>query len=198
MPKIYAYIRISKDSSDAENQRFELLQRYGDDDGIEFIEETVSGNTDASDRQLGALIESLEPGDTLAVADVSRLGRRSLDVMETCAKVMKRKARLVAVKSNLELKDDIGSEVMFFALSIAARIEREMISERTKAALSRKKSEGKKLGRPKGSTSTNPTLEAHAADIATMRRNGISAAAIARTHGVARDTVRKFLKEKGL
>lgn len=198
MPKIYAYIRISKDSSDAENQRFELLQRYGDDDSVEFIEETVSGNTDASDRQLGALIERLQPGDTLAVADVSRLGRRSLDVMETCAKVMKRKARLVAVKSNLELKDDIGSEVMFFALSIAARIEREMISERTKAALARKKSEGMKLGRPVGKTSTNATLEAHAADIATMRRNGISAAAIARTHGVARDTVRKFLKEKGL
>ncbi len=198
MPKIYAYIRISKDTSDAENQRFELLQRYGDDDSIEFIEETVSGNTDASDRQLGALIERLQPGDTLAVADVSRLGRRSLDVMETCAKVMKRKARLVAVKSNLELKDDIGSEVMFFALSLGARIEREMISERTKASLARKKSEGMKLGRPVGKTSTNPTLEAHAADIATMRRNGISAAAIARTHGVARDTVRKFLKEKGL
>jgi putative DNA-invertase from lambdoid prophage Rac len=195
MPKTYAYIRISKDTSDAENQRHEIRQKFQVD---EFIEETISGNTDASDRQLGNLITLLEPGDTLAVADVSRLGRRSLDVMETGAKIVKRKARLVAVKSNLELKDDIGSEVMFFALSIAARIEREMISERTKAALSRKKSEGKKLGRPAGVKSTNATLESHLADIRRMREAKVSAAAIARTHGVARDTVRKFLKEKGL
>ncbi len=202
MPKTYAYIRISKDSSDAANQRHEVfsyLANFTDKAGPdEWVEETVSGKTAADDRALGALIEKLQPGDTLAVADVSRLGRRTLDVMETCSRIMRKKAKLICVKNSLELKDDIGSEVLFFALSLAARIEREMISARTKAALARLKSEGKKLGRPAGVTSTNATLAAHAADIATMRRNGVSAAAIARTFGVARDTVRKFLKEKGI
>lgn len=200
MPKIYGYIRISKDTSDAENQRHEITTALPLAKGtqIHWVEETISGNTDANDRELGKLIDQLQPGDTIAVADVSRLGRRSLDVMETGARIVKRKARLLAVKSNLELKDDIGSEVMFFALSLAARIEREMISQRTKAALTRKKSEGMKLGRPVGKTSINPKLEAHATDIATMRKNRVSAAAIARTFGVARDTVRKFLREKGL
>ena len=191
MPKIYAYIRISKDTSDTENQRHEIAAKFPDI--TEWITETVSGNTDASDRRLGDLIEKLQPGDTLAAADVSRLGRRSLDVMETCARVMKKKARLVAVKSNLELKDDIGSEVMFFALSLGARIEREMISARTKAALARKKSEGVKLGRPAGVKSTNTILAAHETDIRKMLDNGVSKAAIARTFNVARDTVRKFV-----
>ncbi|HFA48079.1 MAG TPA: hypothetical protein ENJ95_03565 [Bacteroidetes bacterium] len=194
MPKIYAYIRISKDTSDADNQRHEIAQKFPDVD--EWIEETVSGNTDASERRLGDLIERLQPGDTLAAADVSRLGRRSLDVMETCARVMKKKARLVAVKSDLELKDDIGSEVMFFALSLGARIEREMISARTKAALARRKAEGVKLGRPKGATSTNAKLAAHKDDIAKMLHNKVSKAAIARTFAVSRDTVRKFIKQE--
>jgi DNA invertase Pin-like site-specific DNA recombinase len=197
--KTYAYIRISKDTSDAANQRHEIAAARIQGGGVdEWVEETATGNSAASDRALGALIEKLQPGDTLAVADVSRLGRRTLDVMETCSRIMRKKARLVCVKNSLELKDDIGSEVLFFALSLAARIEREMISARTKAALARKKAEGMQLGRPKGSTSINPQLQAHAADIATMRRNGVSAAAIARTHGVARDTVRKFLREKGI
>ena len=193
MPKIFAYIRISKDTSDAENQRHEIAQKFPRIDQV--VEETVSGNTDASDRQLGALIDRLAPGDTIAVADVSRLGRRSLDVMETCARVMKKKARLVAVKSDLELKDDIGSEVMFFALSLGARIEREMISARTKAALARRKAEGVKLGRPKGSTSINAKLRPHTDDIRQMLGNKVSKAAIARTFGVSRDTLRKFVRD---
>jgi hypothetical protein len=91
MPKIYGYIRISKDTSDAENQLFELNRANIHLD--EVVRETVSGNTDASDRELGRLIERLQPGDTIAVADVSRLGRRSLDVMETGARIVKKKAR---------------------------------------------------------------------------------------------------------
>lgn len=197
MSKIYAYIRVSKDTSDAENQRHEVTQ-YFQPAVDAWIEETAAGNSNADDRELGKLIERLQPGDTLAVADVSRLGRRSLDVMETCARIIKKKARLISVKNNLELKDDIGSEVIFFALSLAARIEREMISARTKAALARKKAEGKRLGRPTGSTSTNATLLANEADIKKMLAAKVSKSAIGRAYGVSRETVSKFLQQKGL
>lgn len=198
-PKIYAYIRISKDSSDAENQRHEILAYYNNNKvSPEWVEELVTGNSNADDRKLGELIERLQAGDTLVVADVSRLGRRSLDVMETGARVVKKKARLIACKSNLELKDDIGSEVMFFALSLAARIEREMISERTKAALNRKRSEGMVLGRPKGSTSLNKTLLENEADVRRLVAAGVSVSAIGRAYKLNRRTVTVFLKAKGL
>ncbi len=196
-PKIYAYIRISKDTSDAENQRHEILTYYNNKVSPEWVEEVVTGNSNADDRKLGELIERLQAGDTLVVADVSRLGRRSLDVMETGARVVKKKARLIACKSNLELKDDIGSEVMFFALSLAARIEREMISERTKAALNRKRSEGMVLGRPKGSTNINKTLLENEADVRRLVAAGVSVSAIGRAYKLNRRTVTVFLKAKG-
>jgi DNA invertase Pin-like site-specific DNA recombinase len=196
--KIYAYIRISKDTSDAENQRHEILSYYNNKVSPDWVEELVTGNSNADDRKLGELIERLQAGDTLVVADVSRLGRRSLDVMETGARVVKKKARLIACKSNLELKDDIGSEVMFFALSLAARIEREMISERTKAALNRKRSEGMVLGRPKGSTSLNKTLLENEADVRRLVAAGVSVSAIGRAYKLNRRTVTVFLKAKGL
>ncbi len=197
-PKIYAYIRISKDTSDAENQRHEILTFYNNKVSPEWVEELVTGNSNADDRKLGELIERLQAGDTLVVADVSRLGRRSLDVMETGARVVKKKARLIACKSKLELKDDIGSEVMFFALSLAARIEREMISERTKAALNRKRSEGMVLGRPKGSTNINKTLLENEADVRRLVAAGVSVSAIGRAYKLNRRTVTVFLKAKGL
>jgi DNA invertase Pin-like site-specific DNA recombinase len=197
-PKIYAYIRISKDSSDAENQRHEILSHYNNMVSPDWVEELVTGNSNADDRKLGELIERLQMGDTLIVADVSRLGRRSLDVMETGARIVKKKARLIACKSNLELKDDIGSEVMFFALSLAARIEREMISERTKVALNRKRSEGMVLGRPKGSTSLNKTLLENEADVRRLVAAGVSVSAIGRAYKLNRRTVTVFLRAKRL
>jgi DNA invertase Pin-like site-specific DNA recombinase len=59
------------------------------------------------------------------------------------------------------LKDDISSQVLAFAFSLSAQIERQLISQRTKEALARVRSEGKILGRPPGRTSTNKKLAEH-------------------------------------
>ena len=71
--KIYAYIRISKDTSDAENQRHEILSYHNNKVSPDWVEELVTGNSNADDRKLGELIERLQAGDTLVVADVRRL-----------------------------------------------------------------------------------------------------------------------------
>ena len=194
----YAYIRMSKDTSDAENQRFQIRQYLDGAEPDEWVIETITGTTSQDDRELGALIGRLQPGDELYVADVSRLGRTTLDVMESGSRIMKKKTRLVFIEPYLDLQDDIASELRFFALGLGARIQRDFISASTRRALARKRAEGVTLGRPKGSTSTNPTLEANLADIRRMREAKVSVSAIARAYGVARGTATKFLQEKGL
>ncbi len=82
--------------------------------------------------------------------------------------------------------------------SLSAEIERSMISSRTKEALARKKSEGKRLGRPAGSYATTTKLTGKEEIIRELLTKKISHSAIARILGVNRGTLTSFVKRHGL
>jgi DNA invertase Pin-like site-specific DNA recombinase len=107
---------------------------------------------------------------------------------------MKHGVKVYTVKDGYELGDNIQSKVLAFAFGLAAEIERDMISQRTKEALARKKAEGIILGRPKGSKAKKNKLTNHKQQIITMLKRGISQNAIARILGVHRHTVNDFVK----
>ena len=87
------------------------------------------------------------------MTEVSRLGRSILEVMSILHTLMEKDVKVFTTKERYELGNNISSKVLVFAFSLSAEIERSMISSRTKEALARKKSEGKRLGRPKGKLS---------------------------------------------
>ena len=80
---IYAYIRVSTDKQTVENQRFEIekFARIRELNIDKWISETVSGTKSAKKRKLGSLIKKLKKGDTLIASEISRLGRRLMEVM---------------------------------------------------------------------------------------------------------------------
>ena len=196
MTKTYAYIRVSTDKQDLENQKFTILQyantkKLGN---VEFIEEAVSGSISWKNRKLKDLIENLQTGDNLIVAELSRLGRSMLEIMELLSILLRKGVNVYVVKGNYELKDDIQSKVLTFAFSLASEIERELISQRTKEALAKRKAEGKKLGRPKGSYSSK--LDEKKEYIEELLNKGISIASIAKILGVHYHTVRNYIKRR--
>ena len=147
-------------------------------------------------RKLKDLIEQLQKGDNLIVAELSRLGRSMLEIMELLNLLLQKGVNIYVVKGNYELKDDIQSKVLAFAFSLAAEIERELISQRTKEALAKRKAEGKKLGRPKGSYSSK--LDDKREYIKELLDKGVSIASIAKILGVHYHTVRNYVKRRGL
>ncbi|PAF45016.1 master DNA invertase Mpi family serine-type recombinase [Helicobacter sp. 11S02596-1] len=197
----YCYVRVSTDKQTAENQKFEITN-YAKARGFTIdhtTEETISGKIATSNRKLGSLIKTLKKGDTLIVTELSRLGRSLLDVMEFLNFCMKRDITIISIKENYTLGDNINSKVLAFAFSLAAEIERNLISARTKEALARKKAEGVILGRPVGRKSRiecHPCY--HARDkILQWDAQGMSHAKISRKLGVHRDTLRRWLKISG-
>ena len=149
---IYGYIRVSSDKQTVENQRFEInnfcKKQKLTIDG--WIEETISGTKSYNKRELGKLLKSVQKGDLIICAELSRLGRNLFMIMEILNICMTKECRVWTIKDNYRLGDDIQSKVLAFAFGLSAEIERNLISQRTKEALARKKAEGIVLGRPKG------------------------------------------------
>lgn len=198
---IYGYIRVSSDKQTVENQRFEInnfcVRNALNIDG--WIEETVSGTEAYRKRRLGNLLKSVRKGDMIICAELSRLGRNLFMIMEILNICMTKECKVWTVKDNYRLGEDIQSKVLAFAFGLSAEIERNLISQRTKEALARKKAEGVRLGRPRGSRTSPQKLKLHGKRrlIERMLAEGMSQRAIAKRCKVDRGTLSRFLKSDG-
>ena len=157
---IYGYIRVSTDKQTLENQRYDINQFCDRNVFVidKWIEETISGAKDLNDRKLGKLLKKMKKDDVLICSEISRLGRNLLMIMGILNECMNRDIQVWTIKDNYRLGSDINFKVLTFALGLSAEIERNLISQRTKEALARKKAEGVILGRPKGRKSTKTKL----------------------------------------
>jgi len=197
---IYGYIRVSTDKQTTENQRYEIL-KYAHEKQLSvdrWIEETVSSTKRLSDRKLGALIGRMREDDILIVTELSRLGRSILEVMSILHTLMEKDVKVFTTKERYELGNNISSKVLAFAFSLSAEIERSMISSRTKEALARKKSEGKRLGRPKGKLSSVTKLTGKDDLIREYLAKNIPQSIMARLLGVSRLTIRHYIRTRKL
>ena len=195
---IYGYIRVSSDKQTIENQRFEI-SNFCEKNSLTidvWVEETISGMTRVENRKLGKLLKRMKKGDVLICSELSRLGRNLLMIMGVLNECMNRDIQVWTIKDNYRLGSDINSKVLAFAFGLSAEIERNLISQRTKEALARKKAEGVVLGRPKGSKSAKTKLSGQEKQIKELLGKKVSYSAIGRILGVHRITVSSFVKEK--
>ena len=194
---VYGYIRVSTDKQTVENQRFEI-NNFCEKNNLnvdKWIEETISGAKDFETRKLGVLLRSMNKRDILICAELSRLGRNLLMIMSILNKCMQKEIQVWTIKDNYKLGSDISSKVLAFAFGLSAEIERNLISQRTKEALARKKSEGVVLGRPKGSKSKKLKLSGKEKIISNMLNRNLTYKKIAKSLGVHRSTLSTFIKE---
>lgn len=193
---IYGYIRISTDKQSMENQKFEILE-FAKAQNLtvdKWIREVISGTKSLKKRELGHLLKHLKANDILIASELSRLGRNLLQIMSILHYCMEIGAKIWTIKDNYRLGDDIQSKVLAFAFGLSAEIERNLISQRTKEALKRKREEGVVLGRPKGSKSSYLKLTKYHAQVLKLKQKGVSNTKIGKRFGVTRDTVARFLK----
>lgn len=195
---IYGYIRVSTDRQTVENQRFEINQFCEKNEMVieRWIEETISGAKSVDDRKLGKLLRKMKKGDILICSELSRLGRNLLMIMGILNECMNRDIQVWTIKDNYRLGSDISSKVLAFAFGLSAEIERNLISQRTKEALARKRAEGIVLGRPKGSKSARTKLSGQEKEILKLLDRKISYSAIGRILKVHRLTVASFVKSR--
>jgi len=191
--RVYGYCRVSTDGQDTERQVGEILdyaKKHGLGD-VTLFRETISGTKEKP--ELERLIGQLRAGDTLAVWELSRLTRSGISaVFEIAGRVRKAGAVLLETSSGRVIGNDTNGEVYLFALGLSAKIEKEMISERTKSALRMRKEKGMKLGRPAGKSK----LDERKIEIEGYQKMELSKAKIAKLLGCSRTTYLAWLEKE--
>lgn len=153
MPKIIGYLRVSTDTQDVENQKHEI-EAYASREGMTvdtWIQVEMSSRRSTRERRLDETLDLLKRGDSLIVSELSRIGRSIRENLNILHELGKKGVTTHIVKQGLRTngKNDVLATMLLANVSFAAELERDLISQRTKAALARKKAEGKKLGSPK-------------------------------------------------
>ena len=198
---VLAYVRVSTLQQDVSSQKLEILE-YSRKNSLsvnDYIEVEVSSRQSQKERRIEELLARLESGDTLIVAELSRLGRSTSEVIDMVNGMVARGISLIVIKQGLNIsqKMDMQSKVTVAMFSLFSELERDLISERTKQALASKRSQGVKLGKPKG------TLQASRLDdkrdaIKELLRHRVSRSAVARMMGVSRTALSSYVTSRGL
>ena len=150
--KTIAYLRISTDQQDLDNQKLEI-QTYSKQRNMiidEFIEIEISSRKNGHDRKIDELLSKLKRHDCLVVSEISRLARSIREVHNIMHLLAKKKVELHAIKQNLITRgmNDMSTKILVNSFAMCAEIERDLISARTKNGLALAKSRGVKLGNP--------------------------------------------------
>jgi len=198
------YVRVSTSEQEVEAQKAAINEAAARE-GVKvsrFVEEVISSRK--AERKIYEVVHGLKEGETLIVYELSRLARSIGEVFEIVQEIKRRKASLWVLKPEIRTGiggNDLLADMLVFALSTAAQIERDLISERTKNSLRAKRAQGVKLGRPEGK---GRKVEEAAAKkkvvpealIESYKNRILTAAAIARLLNLDQRTVRAWLKER--
>ncbi len=197
--KVWAYLRVSTDAQDTANQRHGVLE-YANGHGLaglQFIEDAASGRMSWRDRRLGQLLKDARAGDVVVFAEISRIARSTLQVLEVLQHCMDIGVSVHIAKQKMALDGSMQSRITATVLGLAAEIEREFISMRTREALQKRKAEGMKLGRPSKPAETTK-LDARAAEIRDYIGRGINKRSIAKLVDCAPSTLYAWLERRNI
>ena len=198
MPKAIAYLRVSTPDQDIEKNKADLLRLANDKElgTVRFVQEQASGRIAWRRRKIAEILEELQEGDNLLVSELSRLGRSMLECMEILSIAAQEGVNVYAVKGNWQLDRSIQSKIIAMAFSMAAEIERDLISQRTTEALRAKKAQGVKLGRPRGPGKSK--LDPFRPEIEALLANGSTQKFIAQRYNTTEANLHNWLKKRGI
>lgn len=197
---VIGYLRVSTDEQDTKNQELALRQ-YADGQGLtinQFIETTVSSRKGINQRGIDELYRTLSAGDTLIVAELSRLGRSINELLQIVDALIRAKIRLVSIKESININGtmDIQSKTLVTMFSLLAEIERDLISMRTKEGLAKARAAGVRLGRPKGPGRSK--LDGMEDEIRNLLGLGVTKSSMTKMFGVSWCALNNFIKTRKL
>jgi DNA invertase Pin-like site-specific DNA recombinase len=189
-----AYLRVSTDQQDAASQRHQIAT-WAAANGATVdreLSDTASGSTPWQSRAIAPLITAGQPGDVVVVSEISRIARSVVGVLTALQTAAERGVNVIACKNGLRIDGSLPAKIVVTVFALVAEIERDLIRERTRAALQARKARGQPIGRQLGATGTSK-CQPHAELIARLLAAKTPKRAIARLIDVAPQTLYDYL-----
>jgi len=201
MGQTIGYIRVSTDKQTTENQELAIL-KYCSQQKLQvadWYKVEMSSRKSTKLRRIDEMLDYLSKGDTLVVAELSRLARSVGQIAVIVDSLRKSGVRVICIKEGINVngKKDMQTKVMITMFSLFAEIERDLISERTKEGLARARAQGKILGRPKGKLGKSK-LDGKEGEIRDLLGKGVTKMNIARIYECSWPCLQNFIRTRKL
>ena len=183
--RVFGYGRVSTVEQTSENQLLAIRNAGYEVQDSRWLSEVVSGSVSAMERPVfsNLVLNKLEQGDTSVVLKLDRLGRDNIDVQNTVSMLCEKGIKLVCLDLPVSNLSSPEGKLMLQLMGAFAEFERNRIRERTTEGLARAKAEGKKLGRPEATGTTEQVQKCKA--------DGLSQSETARALDVGIATVKR-------
>ncbi len=132
------------------------------------------------------------------MAEISRLARSTLQVLEISQEAARKEIAVHIAKSNMIMGGSLNSKITTVVLGLAAEIEREFISARTTEALAKRRAAGLPLGRPKGAVRSEKKLDKRKDEISELLLINVHKTSIARIVGCSPATLYAWMENNDL
>ncbi|GGD38158.1 resolvase [Malaciobacter pacificus] len=153
MSNIFSYVRVNKNNESYTQKQKASISKYIDQHNISIYKEfEIEISSSSEEKNILELLKNCEKNSTLLVSDLNVFGRSIETILEIVKFLLSNKVRILVVNQNLDLVDDkdMLTQMILGVISMTMNLEKDLMSLRTKEALSVKKQNGIALGKPKG------------------------------------------------
>lgn len=179
---IYGYARVSTNGQTLEAQ-MEALTAAG---ATRIFREKVSG-AKADRPELKKLLKAVQDGDTVLMTRLDRLARSTRDLLNILTALADRGARFRSLADPWADTTTPHGRLMVTMLGGLAEFERELILARTREGITRAKTRGARLGRPRVLT---PEQKAEA--LRELANGSMTTRELARRYNVSASTISRL------
>lgn len=183
---LIGYARVSTQEQNLDRQ-IDMLVKYGVD-SRNIYKEKITG-TKADREQLNKMLEELQEGDTVIIADLTRISRSTKDLLLIIDKIKEKGASIKSIKDTWldTTSTNPYNSFLLTVMSGLSQLERDLISSRTKEGLESAKARGRVGGRPNKRNDKAKMVEL-------MAKEGYKIKDIVEQTGLSRTTIYRILK----
>ncbi len=153
MSKTIIFLRLNKNNISYNEEQKEIITKYLLSNSLLADDKiAIEINNPDEERKILHLLKTCPRNVTLIVSDINSFGRTIKNILEIIKYFLDNNIRIIAIKQNLDLvsNKDTLTKVILNIITMTIKLEKNLMSLRTKEALILKKNQGVILGKPKG------------------------------------------------